>query len=137
MRGAQGALKLRAIMMNMPDHKAESLGGAELFLEPDPYNCVRTLAQKEYHRLLREILSREEASEIACEKLEILRVFLESTDFVKLRRQYEPHLVRGKRVRFVLWSGGSQTEYRIEVMGEATAAAGPNGWRGGSTRGDA
>lgn len=42
-------------------------------------------------------------------------MFLESTDFVKLRSEYEPHLVEGKRVKFTLRPAGGRTEYRYEV----------------------
>lgn len=37
------------------------------------------------------------------EKLEVLRLFLESTDFGQLRSQYEGYLTEGKEVTFLIY----------------------------------
>jgi hypothetical protein len=87
----------------------------EISIEPDLSHCICTLAHREYDRILREILSSEQANDALCEKIETLRMFLESTDFGKLRSQYEPHLAAGRRVRFILCAAGDRTEYRMEV----------------------
>lgn len=41
------------------------------------------------------------------EKIELLKAFLESMDFRKLRSQSEKHLVEGKQVKFIIsWKEG-------------------------------
>lgn len=87
----------------------------EIKLEPDLSSCVQTLAKREYDRLTRELLMSDEEDTELQERLETLRMFLESTDFGELRSRYEPHLVAGKRVRFTLRQVADRAEYRIEV----------------------
>jgi len=41
------------------------------------------------------------------EKIELLKAFLESADFKRLRSDSERHLVQGKKIRFVIrWKQG-------------------------------
>jgi hypothetical protein len=87
----------------------------EIKLEPDLSSCVQTLAKREYDRLTRDLLTTEEEDVEIQERLETLRIFLESTDFRELRSRYEPRLVEGKHVRFTLWQAAGKTEYRMEV----------------------
>ena len=88
---------------------------AEIELEPDLSSCVQTLAKREYHRLTRELLASDEEDAELQERLETLRIFLESTDFRELRSRYEPYLVQGKRVFFTLQQAADKAEYRMEV----------------------
>jgi hypothetical protein len=87
----------------------------EIELEPDLGNCVQTLAKREYDRLTRELLTSDEEDAELQERLETLRMFLESTDFGELRSRYEPHLVEGRRVRFKLRQAADKPEYRLEI----------------------
>jgi hypothetical protein len=87
----------------------------EIELEPDLSSCVQTLAKNEYNRLTRELLTSDEEDAELQERLETLRIFLESTDFSELRGRYEPYLVEGKRVRFTLRRAADKAEYRMEV----------------------
>jgi len=50
------------------------------------------LAKKEYKHTLNYILKTETEDEELSERLEVLRLFLESTDFGALRSQYEKYL---------------------------------------------
>jgi len=52
------------------------------------------------------------------EKLDILRLFLESADFNKLRSESEKHLVAGKKVKFILYLEKGMPEYQMKVVGE-------------------
>jgi hypothetical protein len=88
----------------------------EIKLEPDLSSCIQTLARREYDRLTREILTSDEEDAELQERLETLRIFLESTNFSELRSRYEPFLVQGKRVRFTLRQTADKAEYRIQVM---------------------
>lgn len=50
------------------------------------------------------------------EKIQLLKAFLESMDFKKLRSQSEKHLVEGKKVKFVIsWKEGKPS-YEMVVI---------------------
>jgi len=50
------------------------------------------------------------------ERIELLKAFLESMDFKKLRSQSEKHLVQGKTVKFVIsWKEGKPS-YEMVVI---------------------
>ena len=87
----------------------------QIKLEPDLSSCVQTLAKREYNRLATELLTSDEEDAELQERLETLRLFLESTDFRELRSRYEPYLIEGKRVRFTLRWAADKTEYQMEV----------------------
>jgi hypothetical protein len=75
---------------------------------------VETKAKRQYDQILSELLKREE--EELTEKFEILRLFLESTDFSELRNKYEKHLLEGKRVKFILYSEKGKPKYEMRVI---------------------
>jgi hypothetical protein len=87
----------------------------EIEFEPDLSCCIHTLAKREYARVSRQLLDAEQEDADLCDRVETLRMFLESTDFVKLRSEYEPHLVAGQRIKFTLRPVAGGTEYRYEV----------------------
>ena len=72
-------------------------------LVPDLEHCVETLARKKYAELTRILLEKEAGDEETGEKLEILRLFLETADFKKLRAESEKYLTEGKIVRFTVY----------------------------------
>jgi hypothetical protein len=49
------------------------------------------------------------------QKIELLRAFLESADFNKLRSQSEGYLMQGKRVKFVICWEEDKPGYEIVV----------------------
>ena len=51
------------------------------------------------------------------EKLELLKLFLESTDFNKLRSEFEKHLVAGKKVKFILHLEEGKPKYEMKIAG--------------------
>ena len=87
----------------------------EISLDPDLSTCIQTLAKKQHERIVRELLKPGGENPEQEQQAEMLRMFLESTDFRKLRSEYEPYLVKGKRVRFTLRLMGDRTEYHIET----------------------
>jgi hypothetical protein len=87
----------------------------EIEIEPDLSSCVQTLAKREYNQLTSELLTSDEENEELQERLETLRMFLESTDFRELRSRYEPYLVEGKHVRFTLRQAANKAEYQLEI----------------------
>ena len=75
---------------------------------------METQAKRQYNQVQRELLQGAEKAELA-EKLELLKLFLESADFNKLRRESEKHLVDGKKVKFILYSGEGKPRYEMKI----------------------
>jgi len=86
----------------------------DIELEPELDACVETQAKRQYEQLQRELLKGSEEEELV-EKLETLRLFLESADFSKLRSESEKHLIEGKRVKFVLSLEEGKPKYEMKV----------------------
>jgi len=76
---------------------------------------VETQAKRQYKQILSELLKKGEEGELA-EKLEILRLFLESADFNKLRSESEKHLTEGRRVKFILYLEKRQPKYEMRII---------------------
>lgn len=68
----------------------------ELF--PDLSHCIETIARREYWNLVRDYFHTGEENSQFQEKIELLRNFVESTNFRKLRRNSEKYLRDGKRL---------------------------------------
>ena len=84
-------------------------------LVPTLDHCIETLAKQEYKEALEKLLASAEGSiELQC-RIEFLRLFLETTDFKRLRSEYEPHLIEGKTVKFVLYQEENSPRYEITV----------------------
>ena len=84
-------------------------------MEPELEACVETQVKREYNQTLSALLEKGEEEKLT-EKLEILRLFLESTDFSKLRREYEKYLLEGKQVKIILYSVKGKPEYEIKII---------------------
>jgi len=83
---------------------------------PELEACVETQAKREYNQTLSELLKKGESKDLE-EKLELLRLFLESADFNKLRSESEKHLVAGKRVKFILHLEEGKLKYEMKIAG--------------------
>jgi len=88
----------------------------ELF--PDLSHCVEAVARKEYEEALKRLLTQGEMTEELEERAEILRLFLESADFRKLRADSEKHLLESKRVKFVVYLEYGIAKYEMSVSPE-------------------
>ena len=75
---------------------------------------METQAKKQYNQMVSELLNKDEGGELA-EKLETLRLFLESADFSKLRSESEKHLIEGRRVKFILYLEEGKPKYEMKV----------------------
>ena len=76
---------------------------------------MKTKAKKYYNQILSELLNKGEEGELA-EKLELLRLFLESADFNRLRSESEKHLLEGRKVKFILHLEEGKPRYQMEVF---------------------
>jgi hypothetical protein len=86
-------------------------------LKPNLSNCIETLSKKEYERTLNVLLKEGCADEELGKRLEVLRLFLESTDFGYLRSQYEGYLTDGKKVTFLIYPEEGKVSYQLIVEG--------------------
>jgi hypothetical protein len=82
-------------------------------LKPDLSNCIETLSKKEYERTLNLLLRQKSVDEKLGERLEVLRLFLESADFGHLRSQYEGYLTEGKKVTFLIYPEEEKVNYKL------------------------
>jgi translation initiation factor IF-3 len=73
------------------------------------------LAKREYEKVLGTILRTGTEDKELSEKLETLRIFLESTDFSALRSRYEKYLEEGKKVKFRIYSRKGEVRYELTV----------------------
>jgi len=86
-----------------------------LKLEPDVSHCIQTVAKKEYEKVLSLLLKNDQADVEKEETLELLKLFLESADFGKLRMRCDEFLLKGKRVAVTLKSCSKANTYEIEL----------------------
>lgn len=86
-------------------------------LEPSLEACVETQARREYNRIAGELLRKGDEGNLAG-KLEVLRLFLESADFKKLRSESEKHLAEGRKVRFEVYLDRGKPKYEMKVTGK-------------------
>jgi len=86
---------------------------AQIELTPDLSHCIETVAKKEYQSLIRDYLKVGKSDAEFEEKIELLRAFLESTDFRKLRKESEEYLLKGQNIKFVLYCEQGETKYSL------------------------
>jgi len=86
-------------------------------LKPNLSSCIETLSKQEYERTLNLLLKKGPLDEELGERLEVLRLFLESTDFGHLRSQYEGYLIKGKKVTFLIYPEEGKVSYKLIVKG--------------------
>ena len=86
-------------------------------LKPNLSSCIETLSKKEYEQTLNLLLKKGSVDEELGERLEVLRLFLESTDFGHLRSQYEGYLAGGKKVTFLIYPEEGKVNYQVMVEG--------------------
>jgi hypothetical protein len=85
-------------------------------LIPDLESCIETVAKREHTAVLKQLLSQKQRNKELEEKSEILRLFLETADFTKLRAESERQLVDGNRVRFAVYLDEGVPKYEMETI---------------------
>ena len=83
-------------------------------LVPDLSHCIETVARKEHLAVSKQLLTLGRRNKGLEEKLEILRLFLETADFSKLRAESEKKLIEGKKVKFLV-SRDKDVKYEMQV----------------------
>jgi len=86
----------------------------EIELIPNLEHCIETTAKKEYQRLMLEYLGGKGAPDFE-DKIDMLRTFLETADFRKLRKESEAELLKNGKVKFILWMDKADLSYKMVV----------------------
>jgi hypothetical protein len=86
----------------------------ELF--PSLSHCIETTAREEYLNSVNQYMKGGQEDKKLEERIDLLKSFLESMDFKKLRSQSERYLIEGKKVKFVIsWKEG-EPNYEMVVI---------------------
>ena len=85
----------------------------QIELVPELSHCIETVARKEYENLARSYFQAGKGDSELGEKIELLRSFLESADFKKLRQQSEAYLLKGQKIKFILYQERRKANYRM------------------------
>jgi len=83
-------------------------------LIPDLSHCIETIAKREHTAVTKQLLASGQRNKELEEKLEILRLFLETADFKKLRAESEKRLIEGKKVKFMIYRDKG-VKYEMQV----------------------
>ncbi len=83
-------------------------------LLPDLSHCVETRAKQEYAATMSKILSGDQSPGLE-ERLDLLKMFLETADFSRLRRESEEHMILGRKVKFVISRFAGHSELSVQM----------------------
>ena len=83
-------------------------------LIPDLTYCIETVAKREHAAILKQLLEPDQGNKELEEKLEILRLFLETADFKQLRAKSEKRFMEGRKVKFVVYVDNG-VKYEMQV----------------------
>ena len=95
-------------------------------LVPTLSSCIETTAKREYQKSVSDYLEIGEEDKDLEERIELLRMFLESTDFRELRSESEKYLIEGRDVRFMLYleEGKPKYEMKIDIVSRESYSGG-------------
>lgn len=84
-------------------------------LVPDLSHCIETVAKREYREATAKLLAVPKANNELEKRIELLRTFLETIDFRKLRQESEKYLVEGRTVKFIFYLENGTPKYEMIV----------------------
>jgi hypothetical protein len=84
-------------------------------LSPTVEECIETMARRRFHRLTESILRGEKPENKTVQEIELLRQFLETADFARLRAESEKELHNGRRVTFQVFQTHGGVTHRMQV----------------------
>lgn len=85
----------------------------QIELVPDLSHCIETVARREYDNLVSGYLQAGKGDSEFREKIELIWNFLESADFRELRRQSEGYLLKGQKIKFILYRERGKAKYKM------------------------
>jgi len=86
----------------------------ELF--PNLSRCIETTTREEFWNSVNQYMEGGQQDKRLEERIELLKAFLESADFKKLRSESEKYLVEGKQAKFVIFWQGNKPSYEMVVI---------------------
>jgi len=86
----------------------------EIELFPSLSHCIETTAKQEFWKSVDGYTEKQGDKELEG-KIELLKAFVESMDFRKLRRESEKYLIEGNEVRFIIRWKGNRPQYEMIV----------------------
>jgi hypothetical protein len=84
-------------------------------LVPSLSRCIETAARHEFWSSANQYMQGRRKDKKLEQKIELLKAFLESADFKKLRSDSETHLIQGRTVRFVIRWEEDKPSYEMLV----------------------
>jgi len=86
----------------------------ELF--PSLDHCIETAAREEFWNSVNQYMESGGQHKELEERIELLKAFLESTDFRKLRSQSERYLTEGQKIKFVISREREKVDCQMMVV---------------------
>jgi len=84
-------------------------------LSPSLSHCIETTAREEFWNSVNKHMGSGQENKKLEERIELLKAFLESMDFKKLRSQSERYLVEGKTVKFIIYWKEAKPSYEMMI----------------------
>ena len=85
-------------------------------LAPSLSHCIETTAREEFWSSVNQYMESDRDNKKLGGKIELLKAFLQSMDFKKLRSESEKYLIDGNRVKFMIsWKEGKPS-YEMVVI---------------------
>ena len=84
-------------------------------LIPTLDHCIESAARQEFRQAVEEYMKSDKENKKLEEKIELLRMFLDTTNFRQLRAESEKHMIEGKIVRFILTLNKGKLDYEMKV----------------------
>ena len=84
-------------------------------LLPSLSHCIETVAREEFWSLVNKYMESAQEDKEAAMNIELLKAFLESTDFKKLRRESEEYLTQQRAVKFIVYWEEGKPSYKMVV----------------------
>ena len=84
-------------------------------LLPSLSHCIETVAREEFWSLVNRYMESVQEDKEVENNIKLLKAFLESMDFKKLRRESEEHLTQGRTIKFVVYWKEGEPNYDMVV----------------------
>lgn len=84
-------------------------------LVPSLSHCIETVAKEAYWNMVNKYMRNEPEDKEVTRQIELLKAFLETMDFRKLRSESEMHLVEGRNVKFVVYWQDNKPSYDMVI----------------------
>lgn len=84
-------------------------------LLPSLSHCIETIAREEFWSLVNKYMESVQEDKEVENNIKLLKAFLESMDFRRLRRESEEHLTQGRTIKFVVYWKEGEPNYDMIV----------------------